>query len=167
VRLPEGEVGSTTALYRSYCSDYAATPHTGHRFVIGEKRAATVAQIREIRLVDDLDGESADETVEFAIDGKNYEIDLSKDNAGKLRDALADYVSAARRAGGRRRGSSSSNGAGTSSASAAAGTAPKGRTAIDREQNQAIRDWARKRGMKVSDRGRIPAEVLEAYHKEN
>jgi ATP-dependent phosphoenolpyruvate carboxykinase len=126
-----------------------------------------VAQIREIRLVDDLDGESADETVEFAIDGKNYEIDLSKDNAGKLRDALADYVSAARRAGGRRRGNSSSNGAGTSSASAAAGTAPKGRTAIDREQNQAIRDWARKRGMKVSDRGRIPAEVLEAYHKEN
>ena len=126
-----------------------------------------MAQIREIRLVDDLDGESADETVEFAIDGKNYEIDLSKDNAGKLRDALADYVSAARRAGGRRRGNSGSNGAGTSSASAAAGTAPTGRTAIDREQNQAIRDWARKRGMKVSDRGRIPAEVLEAYHKEN
>ena len=47
------------------------------------------------------------------------------------------------------------------------GAAPKGRPAIDREQNQAIRDWARKRGMKVSDRGRIPAEVLEAYHKEN
>ena len=44
---------------------------------------------------------------------------------------------------------------------------PKGRASIDREQNQAIRDWARKRGMKVSDRGRIPAEVLEAYHKEN
>ena len=41
------------------------------------------------------------------------------------------------------------------------------RPSIDREQNQAIREWARKRGMKVSDRGRIPAEVLEAYHKEN
>jgi hypothetical protein len=76
---------------------------------------------------------------------------------------LADFVSAARRAGGRRRGSS----AATNSASGSAGTAPKGRTAIDREQNQAIREWARKRGMKVSDRGRIPAEVLEAYHKEN
>ncbi len=48
-----------------------------------------MAQIREVRLIDDLDGESADETVEFGIDGKNYEIDLSKDNAGKLRDALA------------------------------------------------------------------------------
>ena len=123
-----------------------------------------MAQIREIRLVDDLDGEAADETVEFGIDGKSYEIDLSKDNAGRLRDALADFVSAARRTGGRRRGGSS---AGTGTASGGAGAAPKGRASIDREQNQAIRDWARKRGMKVSDRGRIPAEVLEAYHKEN
>jgi hypothetical protein len=122
-----------------------------------------VAQIREVRLVDDLDGQSADETVEFGIDGRNYEIDLSKKNAGRLRDALADFVGAARRSGGRRR----SGGAGSGSASAGAGTAPKGRASIDREQNQAIRDWARKRGMKVSDRGRIPADVLEAYHKEN
>ena len=119
-----------------------------------------MAQIREIRLVDDLDGDTADETVEFGIDGKNYEIDLSKDNAGKLRDALADFVAAARRSGGRRR-------AGGGSGSGGAGTGPKGRASVDREQNQAIRDWARKRGMKVSDRGRIPAEVLEAYHKEN
>ncbi len=123
-----------------------------------------MAQIREVRLVDDLDGEAADETVEFGVDGKNYEIDLSKENAGRLRDALADFVSAARRAGGRRRGG---NAAGTGTASGGAGAAPKGRASIDREQNQAIREWARKRGMKVSDRGRIPAEVLEAYHKEN
>ena len=122
-----------------------------------------MAQIREVRLVDDLDGEAADETVEFGIDGRTYEIDLSKENAVRLRDALADFVGAARRSGGRRR----SGGAGTGSASAGAGTAPKGRASIDREQNQAIRDWARKRGMKVSDRGRIPADVLEAYHKEN
>lgn len=113
-----------------------------------------MAQIREIRLIDDLDGDTADETVEFGIDGKNFEIDLSKGNAGKLRDALAAYVAAARRAGGRRRGSSSPG-------------APARRPAIDREQNQAIREWARKRGMKVSDRGRIPADVLEAYHQEN
>ena len=113
-----------------------------------------MAQIREIRLVDDLDGEVADETVEFGVDGKNYEIDLSTANAKKLRDALAEFVAAARRAGGRRRGGG---------APAAAPRMPS----IDREQNQAIREWARKRGMKVSDRGRIPAEVLEAYHKEN
>jgi hypothetical protein len=114
-----------------------------------------VAQIREVRLIDDLDGEVADETVEFGLDGKSFEIDLSKGNAGRLRDALAEYVAAARKSGGARRRST-----------AAAATPPR-RPTIDREQNQAIRDWARKRGMKVSDRGRIPAEVLEAYHQEN
>jgi hypothetical protein len=115
-----------------------------------------VAQIREVRLIDDLDGEVADETVEFGLDGKSFEIDLSKGNAGRLRDALAEYVAAARKSGGARRRSA-----------AAAAAAPPRRPTIDREQNQAIRDWARKRGMKVSDRGRIPAEVLEAYHQEN
>ncbi len=113
-----------------------------------------MAQIREIRLVDDLDGAEADETVEFGVDGKSYEIDLSEKNAGKLRDALAEFVAAARRTGaGRRRGS------------AVIGSVR--RPAIDREQNQAIREWARKRGMKVSDRGRIPSEVLETYHQEH
>lgn len=114
-----------------------------------------MAQIREVRLIDDLDGAAADETVEFGLDGKSFEIDLSKGNAGRLRDALAEFVGAARKAGGARR------------RSAAAATTPPRRPSIDREQNQAIRDWARKRGMKVSDRGRIPAEVLEAYHQEN
>jgi hypothetical protein len=115
--------------------------------------AAAVAQIREVRLVDDLDGDAADETVEFGIDGKTYEIDLSEANAAKLRDGLASYVAAARRSGSRRRGG--------------AGSTSNRRASVDREQNQAIREWARKRGMKVSDRGRIPAEVLEAYHQEN
>ncbi|WP_224387805.1 Lsr2 family protein [Pseudonocardia sp. ICBG1293] len=115
-----------------------------------------MAQIKEVRLVDDLTGDAADETIEFGLDGRNYEIDLSDGNARKLRDVLADYVAAARRAGGaaRRRSSGSS------------GAAAR-RPSVDREQNQAIREWARNRGMKVSDRGRIPAEVLEAYHQEN
>lgn len=114
-----------------------------------------MAQIREVRLIDDLNGESADQTIEFGIDGRNYEIDLSEKNAGELRDALAAYVAAARRSssGPRRRGG--------------AATAGVRRPAIDREQNQAIREWARKRGMKISDRGRIPAEVLDTYHREN
>jgi hypothetical protein len=116
-----------------------------------------VAQKVTVSLIDDLDGDKADETVEFGLDGKNYEIDLSSGNASKLRDALADFVAAARRPGGRRR----------SGGAAAAASASARRPAVDREQNQAIRDWARKRGMKVSDRGRIPADVLEAYHQEN
>jgi hypothetical protein len=108
-----------------------------------------------VTLVDDLDGSNADEQVEFVLDGKSYAIDLSASNSKKLREAFAPYISAARRAGGRRR----------SAAAPSAAVRPTPRT--DREQNQAIREWARKRGMKVSDRGRIPAEVLEAYHKEN
>lgn len=111
-----------------------------------------MAQIKEVRLVDDMDGNGADETVEFGLDGRSYEIDLSIGNAGRLRDALAEFVAVARRSGGgRRRGAS---------------TAAR-RPSTDREQNQAIRDWARKRGMKVSDRGRIPSEVLDAYHQDN
>ncbi|HEY0578029.1 MAG TPA: Lsr2 family protein [Pseudonocardia sp.] len=113
-----------------------------------------MAQKVTVSLVDDLTGKQADETVAFGLDGKSYEIDLSSSNAGKLRGALADYVAAARR-GGRAR-------ANAASASAASGRGG----AVDREQNQAIREWARKRGMKVSDRGRIPADVTSAYHQE-
>lgn len=104
-------------------------------------------------LVDDLDGGDATESVSFALDGSKYEIDLSEKNASKLRDALAKYVAAARKSG-----RAGSVGAGrTRSTRAATPT-------VDREQNQAIRDWAKKKGLKVSDRGRIPAEIVEQYH---
>ncbi|MDN5750439.1 MAG: Lsr2 family protein [Pseudonocardia sp.] len=111
-----------------------------------------MAKQTTVTLIDDLDGSEADEQVEFAIDGKGYEIDLSSANVSRLRDALAPYVSAARRTSGRR-GSSSS----ATSAPSRAGT--------DREQNQAIREWAQQQGMKISERGRIPSNVLEAYHQ--
>lgn len=120
-----------------------------------------MAQIREIRLVDDLDGQEAEETVEFGIDGKNYEIDLSGANASKLRDVFAEFVGAARRMGGRARRAPAAVGA-----APAAAAAPR-RGAVDREQNQAIREWARKHDFRVSDRGRIPSEVLAAYHQAN
>jgi Lsr2 len=108
-----------------------------------------VAKQTTVILVDDLDGSEAVEQVEFAVDGKSYEIDLSAANSAKLRDALAPFISAARRAGGRR-----------SSAPAA-----PSRPASDRAQNQAIREWAVAQGMKISERGRIPTNVLEAYRK--
>jgi nucleoid-associated protein Lsr2 len=112
-----------------------------------------VAQKVTVQLVDDLDGSAADETVEFGLDGVAYQIDLSSANAEKIRELLGDYVSHARRSGARRR---------------AAANAVRGRSAaVDREQNQAIREWARKRGLKVSERGRISAEVLDAYHQAN
>lgn len=122
-----------------------------------------MAQKVTVTLVDDLDGGTAEETVEFGVDGVTYEIDLSTDNAVHLRDALAGYVAHARKAGtGQRR-----RGGGGGQARRGSGSSGSGRAAVDREQNQAIREWARKNGMNVSDRGRIPAEVLEAYHKKN
>ncbi|MGB6161397.1 MAG: Lsr2 family protein [Pseudonocardiaceae bacterium] len=115
-----------------------------------------MAQKVTVTLVDDLDGGTAEETVEFGIDGVSYEIDLSSGNAGKLRGSLADYVSNARKAGGRRK-----------VAGPVRRVSVAGRASVDREQNAAIREWARKNGYNVSDRGRIPAEVLDAYHKGN
>ncbi|WP_280430842.1 histone-like nucleoid-structuring protein Lsr2 [Nocardia brasiliensis] len=109
-----------------------------------------------VSLIDDVDGESiADETIEFAIDGVSYEIDLSSANAAKLRDGLEEWVSSARRVSGRRR---------VKTAAGATG-APKGRVSIDREQSAAIRDWARRNGHKVSARGRISADITDAYNK--
>jgi hypothetical protein len=113
-----------------------------------------MAQKVTVTMVDDLDGSAAEETVEFGLDGAAYTIDLSGGNAGRLREALDAYIDHARRSGGRKRAAGRVIPGGTPRAASA-----------DREQNQAIRDWARKQGMKVSDRGRIPADVLEAYHK--
>jgi len=106
----------------------------------------------QVILSDDLDENlSADETVSFSLDGTSYEIDLADKNAKEMRDTFARYVSAARKVG---RGSGRSSGGGRSRATG-------GR--MDREQAGAIRDWARKNGHAVSDRGRIPASVVEAY----
>ncbi|TPG31176.1 histone-like nucleoid-structuring protein Lsr2 [Mycolicibacterium hodleri] len=105
-----------------------------------------------VTLIDDFDGaESADETVEFSLDGVSYEIDLSSKNATKLRDDLKQWVESGRRVGGRRRGRAS-------------GSGHRGRASIDREQSAAIREWARRNGHSVSTRGRIPAEVIDAFH---
>ena len=104
-----------------------------------------------VTLVDDFDGDGpADETVEFSIDGVSYEIDLSAKNAKKLRDDLKQWTEAGRRVGGRRRGRSGGSG--------------RGRATIAREHSAAIRDWARRSGHKVSTRGRIPAEIIDAFH---
>ncbi|WP_353828906.1 histone-like nucleoid-structuring protein Lsr2 [Agromyces sp. SYSU T0242] len=96
-------------------------------------------------LIDDMDGSDADRTVSFALDGDQYAIDLSADNIGKLESALAPYIDAARKTAGRggvsrRRG----------------GRAGSGDT-------KDAREWLRANGHKVSDRGRIPAPLMEAY----
>jgi hypothetical protein len=113
-----------------------------------------MAQKHIVQLIDDLDQGEAEETVTFGLDGANYEIDLSAKNAAGLRDALAEYVAHARRA--------------SRGARPAGGPARRGRSARgDREQTQAIREWARKNGFKIGEKGRIPANVLDAYNDQN
>jgi hypothetical protein len=98
-----------------------------------------MAQKVSIVLVDDIDASEAEETVSFALDGRDYEIDLNSKNAANLRDALALYVGHARRAGSRKRGRT-------------AGPSPAD-----------IRSWARENGFDVPDRGRVSQQVKDAY----
>lgn len=119
-----------------------------------------MAQKTIVTLVDDLTGEEAEDitTVEFALDGVTYEIDLDDKNSARLRDALAEYVAAARRTGGRRsNGGRRRSGAGTGTPRA---TSPGG---YDRETSKQIREWAKAQGFEVSDRGRVPNNVVEAW----
>ena len=115
-----------------------------------------MAQKTIVTLVDDLTGEEAENisTVEFALDGVTYELDLTDENSTKLHDALSQYAKAGRKIGGRRR-SSPRSGRAIKSTGRAAG--------YNRETLKSIREWAKKNGHNISDRGRLPAEVLQAW----
>jgi hypothetical protein len=116
-----------------------------------------MAQVREVRLIDDLNGSEAAETIDFSLDGRDYQVDLSEDNALKLRDSIAEFVAAARRAP---RGPRAS-GRGTTGGNVNKG-AP---TRRDREQTAAIRAWAQQNGRIVAERGRVPKAIVEEYEK--
>jgi hypothetical protein len=104
-----------------------------------------------VELLDDIDGSEADESLKFGLDGTNYEIDVNDKHADQLRRSLAKFILGARRVGrvvpSRRR---------TTSTTARS----------DRAQNQAIREWAKHKKIRLSDRGRIPANVIERYEAE-
>jgi hypothetical protein len=105
---------------------------------------ASMAQRVTVELEDDIDGGPADETVRFGLDGTEYEIDLRKTNASKFRRQMAPYLEHARKAGrGQRR--------------------RPARTSAGRERSGDIRAWAKDQGIPVSERGRIPASVVEQY----
>ena len=103
----------------------------------------------QVLLVDDVDKSSpADETVSFSLDGVSYEIDLTSENAAKLRDDLSLWIGHAERTGGRRSTGRSS-----------------GKSSGSKADLGAVRAWARENGHQVSDRGRISADVQAAYDK--
>ena len=115
-----------------------------------------MAQQVNVKFVDDLDGSDAAGTVSFAIDGRAYEIDLSEDNAARLRDSLASFVAAARKSGG----AGPAAGRRAQKMTASSGRRPQ---PLDREQTAAIRAWARQNGHQVSERGRISKTVVDAF----
>ncbi|KQO59766.1 histone-like nucleoid-structuring protein Lsr2 [Curtobacterium sp. Leaf261] len=110
-----------------------------------------MAQKVTTHLVDDLTGDTIGDgqgrTVTFGFDGSHYEIDLTNDNADALRNALSDYIAAARKTTGR-------TGRATSGS-----TAKRGNT----EELGKIREWAAANGHEVSSRGRISQAVRDAY----
>jgi len=109
-----------------------------------------MAQRVNVVLVDDIDGSDASETVSFGLDGADYEIDLSDAHAAELREALTPYLDAARR-GNRKRRSQRGSGRPARTVSGSGASASE------------IRAWARENGWDVPERGRVSAEVREAY----
>ena len=108
-----------------------------------------MATVTTTFLVDDIDGSTDDvETIVFELDKTKYEIDLSADNAARLRSKLAKFIDAA-----------------THIKPGRAGKAAKKVTEpTSRDQTQAVRDWARQNGFEISARGRVPRKVLDAFN---
>ena len=123
------------------------------------KGDTTVAQRTIVQLTDDLDGkpiaEGRGETVRFALDRQDYEIDLGEKNARAMRDTMSKYVSAARRVSGAR-STGRARGGSRASAAAARDYDPK-----------AVRAWAESQGIEVSQRGRVPAELVAKFQEAN
>lgn len=115
-----------------------------------------MAQKVSILLVDDLDGSEAEETVTFALDGTNYEIDLNAANAASLRESLASFVGVARKVSGGK-------------ARAASKAAQGNGSGLSKEDRDAVREWSRskaaqKQGIEpLGERGRIPEAVVAAW----
>ena len=106
-----------------------------------------MAQKIQTLFIDDLDGTEAEGTVRFGLDGAEYEIDLNAEHAEALRDALARYVSAARRA-----------------SRAARRPARNGRrTSAAGLNTTEVREWAKAQGIDVKDRGWVPAELVVKF----
>jgi hypothetical protein len=99
-----------------------------------------------VLLEDDIDGSEATETLSFALDGSDYEIDLNEDHAKELRDALARFTNAGRKVSGTR-----------------GRPAARSKSTQGGPDAKAVRMWAAENGIPVNTRGRIQAEVVEKY----
>jgi Lsr2 len=124
--------------------------HPQKRSIVRETAAMAQKVTREF--IDDIDGSAAERTFTFAVDGTHYEIDLSSDNIKEFNDAIAGFIESARKV--------KTSGPGRR----ARKTSPSIRDSHrSREQTQAVRDWARQHGHNISNRGRIPASIQQAF----
>jgi hypothetical protein len=103
-----------------------------------------VVQRTQVLYVDDIDGSDAEGTVRFGFDGTDYEIDLNKQHADQLAQAIGPFIAAARKVPSSRR--------------------PARGLRAGRQNLSDVRAWARDQGIKISERGRIPADVLAKYN---
>ena len=103
-----------------------------------------MAQRTQVLYVDDIDGSDAEGTVKFGFDGSDYEIDLNKQHADQLTQAIAPFIAAARKVSSSRR--------------------PARGARTGRHNLSDVRAWARDQGIKISERGRIPADILAKYN---
>jgi hypothetical protein len=102
--------------------------------------------------IDDIDGSPAERTFTFAVDGTNYEIDLSAQNIAEFKSAIGGFIESARKVNNSR----SNNGRRARGARASGGRQ-------SREQTRAVRQWARQHGHNIGNRGRIPASIQQAF----
>jgi len=107
-----------------------------------------MAQQVIVKLVDDLDGGAADETLHFSYRGTDYEIDLSKKNAVAFDKAIEKYLVKARK---------------TKVAASARGPRQSTASGLSKEQLADVRAWAIKNKIKVSPRGRVAADIIARY----
>jgi hypothetical protein len=105
-----------------------------------------VAQKVQTLYVDDIDGSEAEGTVRFALDGTDYEIDLSAAHSQALRNSLQTFIAHARKVGGARR-------------------TTRGRRSTTATDTTAVRAWARGQGIDIKERGRVPADVVARYRE--
>jgi nucleoid-associated protein Lsr2 len=140
---------NSTGTHDAYSKLLASNQRVPIRFIgtfpydcVSQAEEGVMAQRVEVILEDDIDGGPANETVRFALNGTSYEIDLSNENAQALRGALGKYVEHARKASGPSR---------------------QARGPRKRVDTSAVRAWAKEQGMKINERGRIPASVMKDY----
>ena len=102
--------------------------------------------VRQVQVVlqDDINGQEPAQTVFFSLDGKDYEIDLTEQNAAELRGSLAPWIASAR--------------------PASTGLIPQPRSKTQRSADTVdIRRWAKEKGIPVHERGRISADLRSRY----